>query len=73
MKWDDDVLEEDNVFVSEWDSESTDNTCKNIQKLSGTIELVSLMDKEMETLINSLSNHLPSWDEFSIKFMKNIL
>jgi len=73
MEWDYDVLEENNVLVSEWDSESTDNTCENIQKLCGTIELMRLMDKEMETLIDCLSNHFPSWDEFSIKFMKNIL
>ena len=30
MEWDDDVLEEDDVLISEWDSESTDDTCEDI-------------------------------------------
>jgi len=72
VKWDDNVLEENNVLVSKWDSKTTDDTCKDIQKLSSTIELMSLMNKEVEALIDSLSNHLSSWDELSIKLMKNV-
>jgi len=66
MKGNDDVLEENNMFISERDSESTNDTCEDIQKFSSTIKLVSLMDEEMEALVDSLPDHLSSWDELSI-------
>lgn len=73
MEWDDNVLEENDVLVSEWNGKTTNDTCENIQKFGGTIELMSLMNKKMETLVDSLSNHFSSWDELSIKLMKNVL
>ena len=45
MERNDNILEEDNVLISKWYSESTDDTCKDIKKLSSSIELVSLMNK----------------------------
>lgn len=73
MKRDDYILEENDVFVPEWDSKSTNYTCKDIEKLSGTIELVSLMNKGVEAFIDSLSNHFSSWNKFGIQLMQNVL
>lgn len=73
MKWDDDILEENHVLISEWDGESTNNTCQDIEKLSGTIEFMNLMDKSEETFVDGLSNHLSSWYKFGVEFMKNVL
>jgi len=72
VKWNDDILEEDDVFVSEWDCKSTDDTCKNVEKFSCTIKFVSFMDKSEKTLVNSLSNHLSPWNQLSIEFMKDV-
>ena len=73
MKWDDDVLEENYVFVSQWDGKSTDDTGQNIEKLSGTIEFMVFMDESKETLVHCLSNHFSSGNKLGIQFMKNIL
>ena len=66
MKRNNNILEEDNVLISEWDSETTDNTCQDIEKLGGTVELMSFMNECEEAFINSLSNHLSSWHKFRI-------
>jgi len=73
MKWDDNVLEKDDVFISEWNCETTNDRGKDIQKFCCTIEFVSFMNQSKETLIDSLSNHFSSWDKFGIELMKNIL
>lgn len=73
MKGNDDVLEEDHVLVSQWDSETTDDTGQDVQKLSGTVELVSFMDEGEEALVNCLSNHLSSWHQFGIQLVKDVL
>jgi len=52
VEWDDNILEEDYVFISEWDSESTDDTGENVQQLSGTIEFMVFMDKSEEALVH---------------------
>ena len=72
MKRDDNILEENDVFVSKRYRKPTDNTREDIQKLGCTVEFVSSMDKGKEALINSLSDHLSSWHQFSIELMKNI-
>lgn len=69
MEWDDYILEKNDVFVPKRDSESTNDTCKDIEKLSGTIEFVCLMDKGIEALVDSLSNHFSSWNKFGVQFM----
>jgi hypothetical protein len=52
VKWNDNVLEENYMLISEWDSETTDDTCKDIEKLSSTIEFVSLMNEGEEALVH---------------------
>ena len=73
VEWNDNVLEEDDMFVSKWNSETTDNTCKDVKKFGSTVELVSFVDKGEEALIDSLSNHLSSWNQLRIKLMQNVL
>lgn len=72
MKRDNDVLEENHVLVSQWDSEPTDNTSQDVKKLSGTIEFMDLVYKSEELLVDSLSNHLPSWNKLGIQLMKDV-
>lgn len=72
MKWNDNCLEENNVFISKWNGKTGNDRCKDIQKLGGTVEFVGLMDEKEERFINSLSYHLSSWNKFSIEFMKNV-
>ena len=56
----DDILEEDHVFVSQRNCESTDDTGQDIEEFSSTVELVSFVDQRVETLVYGLSNHLSS-------------
>ena len=58
MERDNYALEEDDVLVSEWDSETRDDTGEDIEELGCSIELVSLMDETEEAFIDCLSDHL---------------
>lgn len=69
----DDVLEEDNMFFSQWYSKSTDNTGQNIKQLWGAIELESLMNQRVEAVIDGLTYHFSSWHKLSIKSVQNVL
>jgi hypothetical protein len=60
------VLEKNDVFVPEWNRKSTNDTSKNIEKLSSTIEFMSFMDKGIEAFVDSLSNHFSSWNKFGV-------
>ena len=73
MQWNDNILEEDNMLVSEWNGKTRDNTCKDIEKFSSTIEFMSFVDECEETFVDSLSNHLSSWNQLSIKLMQDVL
>ena len=58
MEWDNYAFEEDNVLVSEWDSETRDNTGEDVKELCCSVELVGLVDETEEALIDCLSDHL---------------
>lgn len=73
MKWNDNILEEDDVLISQWYSESTDDTCQNIEKLGGTVEFVILVDKCKEALVDGLTNHFSSWNKLCVQLVKNVL
>jgi len=45
MKRDDNILEENDVFISEWYSKPTNDTGEDVEKLSSSIELVGLVNK----------------------------
>ena len=57
MKWDDNILEKDHVLFSEGYCETRDDTCKNIEELSSTIEFMCFVDKTEEAFIDCFSNH----------------
>lgn len=73
VQWDDDVLEENDVFFSQWHGETTDDTGQNIQKLGSSIELESLVDQGVETVVDGFTDHFSPWDEFSVKAVENVL
>ena len=73
VQWDDDILEENNVFVPEWNCETTDDAGKDIEQLGCSVEFVSFVDQGEETLVNSLSDHLSSWDKLGVQLVKNVL
>jgi len=70
---DDNVLEEDDMLISQRNSESTDDTGQNVKELGGTVEFVILVDERKETLVDGLTNHLSSWYELSVQLVKNVL
>jgi len=61
------------MLISKWHCKSTNDTCKNIEKLCCTIEFMIFMNKKEEALIHRLSDHLSSWHELRIEFMENVL
>jgi len=73
MKRNNNILEENYMLISEWHSESTDNTGQNIQKFGSTVKFMVFMDQSEEALVDSLSDHFSSWDKFGIQFMQNVL
>ena len=73
MEWDDNVLEENNMLISEWDSKSTNDTGQDIEKLSSSIELVDFMDQSEEALVDGLSDHFSPWDKLGVQLVKNVL
>lgn len=66
MKRNDNIFEENNMFLSEGNCESTDNRGQDIQELGGSVEFVCLVDQRVEAFVDCLSDHLPSGDQFSI-------
>ena len=73
VKWDDHILEENNVFVSKGHGETGNDRGENVEQLGGTIELVVLMDQGVEALVHGLSNHFSSGHEFSVQLVEDIL
>ena len=63
MKWDDHILEENHVLVSQGHGEAADNGGEDVEKLGRAVEFVCLMDQCVEALIDRLSDHLASWDQ----------
>ncbi len=73
VKRNDDSFEEVDVFFPQRNGKSTDNTCKNIQKLSSSVELVILVNKCVEAISHGFSNHFSSWNKLGIKSVEDIL
>jgi len=66
VEWYDDILEENNMLIPEWDRKSTDDTSQNVEQLGSTVEFVVFVDESKEALIDGLSNHFPSWHELGV-------
>jgi hypothetical protein len=73
VQGDDDVLEKDDVFISEWDSESTDDTGQNVQQFGSTVEFMGLVDQGEEALVDGLTDHLSTWHQLGIELVQNVL
>lgn len=73
VEWDDDGLEEDDVLISEWDSKSGDDGGEDIEQLSSSIEFVVFVNKSVEAISDSFSDHFSSWDKLSIESVEYIL
>ena len=73
MKWDDNILEEDYVFVPERNGETGDNRGKDVEELGSTVELMGLVDEGEEALVDCLSDHLSSWHKLGVKLVENVL
>jgi len=73
MEGDNDGLEEVDVFFSQGDGETTDDTSQNIQKFSSTVEFVVFVDKSVEAISDGLSDHFSSGNELSVESVKDIL
>ena len=87
MQRNDNILEEEHVFVTQGYGESRDDGREDIQQLSSTIELVRFMDQRIKGLVHGLSDHFTSGHELQaykilkfkvitylgIKFMQNVL
>ena len=73
MEWNDDSLEEVNVLLSEWNSESGNDGSQNVQQFRSTIELEVLMDQGVEAISDCLSDHFSSWNQLGVESVKNIL
>jgi hypothetical protein len=68
-----DVLEESDMFFSQRNSETRNDGSQNIQELRCTVEFEILVDQTVETVIDSLSDHLSSGNQFSVESMKDVL
>ena len=73
VQWNYDVLEKDDMLLSQRHGKPTDDTGQNIQQLRSSIELKSLMNQRIEAVINGLSNHFSSGYKFSVQPMQNVL
>ena len=72
MKRDDNVLEEDDVLISEGNSESTDDTGQNVEKLGRAVEFVILVDQCEEALVDGLTDHFSSRHKLRVQLMQNV-
>jgi hypothetical protein len=72
MQRNDHILEENDVLFSERNGEPWNDASQDVQELWGTIEFEGFMDEGVEAVINCLSDHLSSGDEFCIESMQNI-
>ena len=72
MERDDNVLEEDYMLISERNSESTDDTRQNVEKLGCAVEFMILVDQCKEALVDGLTDHFSSWYKFCVQLMENV-
>jgi len=67
VKWNNNVLEKDDMLVSERDGEARNDTSQDIEQFSRTVELVSLVDQGVETFVHRFSNHFSPWYQLHTK------
>ena len=60
VKRNDDILEENNMLLSQGNSEAWNDWSQNIQKLWSSIKFECFVDQTVEAVINSFSDHFSS-------------
>lgn len=73
VEWDDDSLEENDVFISEGDSKSGDDGGEDIEQLCSSVEFVVFVDESVEAISDGLSDHLSSGDKLGVESVENVL
>ena len=66
MKRNDNILEEDDVLVTEGHCEARDDTRLNIQQFCRSVELMHLVDQRIEALVDGFANHFASGYQLKI-------
>lgn len=69
MQRNDDILEEDDVFLPQGHCETRDNTGQNVQKFRSSVEFEGLMNQGVEAIVDGLTDHLSSGDQLGIETM----
>ena len=68
----DDVLEEQDVLVSQRHSKARDDRGLDVENLGRAVELMTLMHESEEALIHCFSNHLAPRYELCVQFVQNV-
>jgi len=67
VKWDNNILEKDDMLISERYSETGNNRSQDIKKLSGSVELMRFVNQAEKALVNSLSDHFSTGYQLKFK------
>jgi len=73
VKWDNYILEEDNVLVTERHGETRDDRGQDVEEFSSTVELMCLVNQAEKAFVNCLSDHFSPRYQLGVKLMKNVL
>jgi len=57
-----DVFEEGYVFFSEWNCESWNDACENIEQLGRSVEFEGFVDETVEAIVDSFADHFSPRD-----------
>ena len=71
MQWNDDILEEDDVLVTQRHCKARDDGGQDIEQLCRTVELMRLVDQRVEGFIHGLADHLPARHQLKSKGKAN--
>jgi hypothetical protein len=72
VEWNDNSLEEIDMFFSQRNSEATNNAGKNIKQFSSSVELEVFVDQGIEAVSDGFSDHFSSWYQLSIESVENV-
>lgn len=72
VQWDDSILEENNMFFSQWHCKTWDDACKDIKQLWCSVELVGFVNQTVQAVIHGLSDHFSSRHQFSVESVEDI-
>ena len=70
MKWNNNILKENDVLIAQWHCKSRNDASEDVEYFCSTIKLVGLVDKTEEALVDCLSDHLAARNKL-LKIIKN--